>query len=101
MSSKSEAKQIRKRLDKAREGLFPVRTCPASRHVHMIVENMLDPKCEMRGDLAAWEPTHMASSIASVLESLWKARRWMKYDSDLQEWVPDMEVIANFEKDRP
>lgn len=96
-----EAKRIRRDLNKAREGLFPTGTCPASRHVHMIVENMLDPKCQMRGDLKEWEPTHMAGSIASVLENLWKARRWMKWQPNEEgnyraggEWVPDLDALA-------
>jgi hypothetical protein len=96
-----ERKKILRRLEAAREGLFPHKTCPASRHVHLIVEGMLDPKSPLGRDLAGYEPDHMASSIASVLESLWKARRWMRWQPTVEgdpckggEWVPDPDAIA-------
>ena len=96
----SERRKILRELESARKGLFPHRTCPASRHVHMIVEGMLDPKTDLYKALHGFEPEHMAGSIASVLESLWKARRWMRWQPNDErdyfggEWVPDIEAIA-------
>lgn len=94
-------KDILRRLDAARDGLFPTKTCPASRHVHMIVEALLDSKGSLARDLTGYEPDHMAGSIASVLENLWKARRWMRWQPNVEgdhmkggEWVPDLEAIA-------
>jgi hypothetical protein len=67
----------------------------------MIVEGMLDRKSSLSRDLAGYDPEHMASSIASVLESLWKARRWMRWqpaeDGNPRaggEWVPDLGAIV-------
>lgn len=57
----------RRRTNRARR--FPDNTCPASRHVHLIADRIL------RGD--TFEPEdreHIAGSLLSVLESLWKAR---------------------------
>ena len=99
--SRRETRAILKRLDAAREGLFPHRTCPASRHVHLIVEGLLDTKCPLHRDLLGYEPEHMAGSIASVLEDLWKARRWMRWQPNIEgdytaggEWVPDLEALT-------
>lgn len=46
-------------------------------------------------------PEQMADSIASVLEDLWTARRWMKWQPNIEgdftkggEWVPDLDAIA-------
>lgn len=98
-----EAAKIRRRLNAARKGLFPVKTCPASRHVHLIVEGLLDKRDGYGADLRqlGYEPEHLAGSIASVLEGLWKARRWMKWQPNVEgdymkggEWVPDMEAIT-------
>ena len=97
----SERKRILRDLERAREGLFPHKTCPASRHVHLIVEGLLDPKSDLHKALSGFEPEHMASSIASVLEGLWKARRWMRWQPRVEgdpkaggEWVPDFEARA-------
>ena len=94
-------KAIRLRLNKAREGLFPTKTCPASRHVHLIVEGLLASRDPLARALHGFDPEHLASSIASVLEGLWNARRWMKYvptdPADLTKggkWVPDLAEIA-------
>ncbi len=101
--SRKETRTILRRLDKAREGLFPEKTCPASRHVHLIVEGLLEPNEGYGRDLArlGYEPDHMAGSIASVLEGLWRARRWMRWvavdENDYRkggEWMPDLEAIA-------
>jgi hypothetical protein len=101
MGKRSEKRAILKRLDKAREA---TKTCPASRHVHMIVEGLLDSKDGYGADLArlGYEPEHMAGSIASVLEGLWKARQWLKWEELPPEgrikfnghWVPDLAEIA-------
>lgn len=99
----SEKRKILRRLNKARKGLFPEKTCPASRHVHMIVEGLLNTKDGYGGDMArlGYEPDHMAGSIASVLESLWTARRWMRWQLKVEgnllsggEWVPDLDAIT-------
>lgn len=98
MARRNGRKEILRRLDEARGGLFPTKTCPASRHVHLIVEGLLDKKHGYGADLGnlGYEPEHLAGSIASVLEDLWKARRWMKWEGDAYagEWVPDMDAIA-------
>jgi hypothetical protein len=88
------SKAILADLEAARKGLFPTKTCPASRHVHLIVEGMLDPKTDLHKALLGFEPEHMAESIASVLESLWKARRFLRWQPAVEgdptkggEWV--------------
>lgn len=59
---------LRRRVNRARK--FPDNTCPASRHVHLVAEQLLrkppffDPL----------EAEHVAESMLAVLESLWKAR---------------------------
>lgn len=61
---------LRRRVNRARR--FPDNTCPASRHAQQIAEQLIDGRMlhpEWRGD-----GEHMATSILSVLESLWKAR---------------------------
>lgn len=102
--ARGSKKDILRRLDAAREGLFPHKTCPASRHVHLIVEGLLEAKSDLARDLTGYEPEHMAESIASVLEGLWKARRWMRWQPHCEgnhmrggEWVPDLEAIAQWE----
>lgn len=70
----NDAKMLRaqkRRTNAARR--FPGNTCPASRHVHMIADSLLSKR---RRDPIEdiWEPDHMALSLYSVLESLWKAR---------------------------
>lgn len=58
-----------KRTRQARQ--FMKNTCPASRHVHMIAESLA------KGDkyhMIDEEPEHVAVSLLSVLESLWKLR---------------------------
>ena len=47
MARRNGKRATLRRLDAAREGLFPHKTCPASRHVHLIVEcerEVLDEK---------------------------------------------------------
>ena len=100
MGRRSEKREILRKLDKARKGLFPHKTCPASRHVHIIVEGLLDANSYLARDLTGYEPEHMAGSIASVLEDLWNARRWMRWQPNVEgdhtkggEWVPDLNAI--------
>lgn len=101
MGKRSDKRDILKRLEKARDGLNGLKTCPASRHVHMIVEGLLDARSDLAKDLAGYDPDHMAGSIASVLEGLWLARRWMRWQPHVEgdfikggEWVPDLDAIA-------
>lgn len=99
---------IVKRLDAARKPITGTKTCPASRHVHIIVEGLLDPKDPLHRALAEFEPEHKAESIASVLEGLWKARRWLRWQSHDPddytkggEWVLDpLAVRAYLENSR-
>ena len=60
---------VRRRVDRARR--FPVNSCPASRHVHIMAD------CLTRKGgypMLTEEPEHCALSLYSVLESLFKAR---------------------------
>lgn len=60
---------MRRRVDRARN--FPMNTCPASRHVHI----MADRLASGRGyPMLTEEPEHCARSLYAVLESLWKLR---------------------------
>ena len=60
---------MRRRVDRARK--FMVNTCGASRHVHMMAEQLAKGKPY---HMLTEEPQHCAGSLLSVLESLWKAR---------------------------
>ena len=59
----------RRRTDRARR--FPDNTCPASRHVHLIAEQLATGRAY---PMLEEDPQHCAGSMLSVLESLWKAR---------------------------
>lgn len=60
---------LRRRVNRARH--FPDNTCPASRHLHLIAENLAAGKaCPMLQE----EPEHCAGTMLAVLEALWKAR---------------------------
>lgn len=60
---------LRRRVNRARQ--FPGNTCAASRHLHLIAEQIIAGKpCHMLIE----EPTHCAESMLAVLEALWKAR---------------------------
>lgn len=50
-------------------------TCPASRHVLLMAERLMT-----KGGypMLAEEPDHCAGSLASVVESLWKARKKLR-----------------------
>ena len=60
---------MKRRVNRARN--FPTNTCPASRHVHLIADCLAAGKPYPMIDE---EPEHVAGSLYSVLESLWKAR---------------------------
>lgn len=68
----NELRNLKRRVERARRNLGGgYVTCAASRHVHLMAEALA----------SGWEypiftedPEHCASSLLSVLESLWKAR---------------------------
>lgn len=60
---------LRRRVNRARGKAWPAHTCAASRHVHLVAEELL------RWDaFANFDEHDAAASMLSVLESLWKAR---------------------------
>jgi hypothetical protein len=61
------------KLDKVREG--GAKTCPASRHAQMIVDD-LRSKTGLGHVLhgAGYDPEHLASSLEDVVLALWDAR---------------------------
>ena len=59
-----------RRAQRARN--FPTNTCPASRHVQMMAESLVKRKKVDLQEL--WDDDHIASSMASVVASLWQAR---------------------------
>lgn len=66
---KARLKNLRRRVNRARN--FPENTCSASRHLHMIAEQMAAGKPY---PMLQEEPEHCAETMLSVLEALWKAR---------------------------
>lgn len=62
-------RNTRRRVNRARN--FPENTCAASRHLHMMADQLASGKPYQ---LLAEEPQHCAMTILAVLESLWKAR---------------------------
>jgi hypothetical protein len=60
--------KLKRRAARARR--FPVNTCGASRHVHLMAD------CILKGDLAqlADEPEHCAESMYATIAALWEAR---------------------------
>ena len=61
---------VKRRVDRARK--FMVNTCAASRHVHLMADQ-LGAKDRIPIE-EVWDAEHLAGSLYSVLESLWKAR---------------------------
>ena len=57
------------------------KTCPASRHAHMIVDSLRskDGVGKLLAD-AGYEPDHMADSLESVIASLWEARTYLEWE---------------------
>jgi len=66
----NELRNLRRRVMRARN--FPVGTCPASRHLHIMADALSTGN--KRYYLFEKEPENCARSIYAVLESLWKAR---------------------------
>lgn len=58
---------LRRRVNRARR--FPDNTCSASRHVHLVADQLL-----CGGMIDPREAEYVATALLSVLESLWKAR---------------------------
>lgn len=60
---------LRRRVKRARN--FPDNTCPASRHVQLMAENLL-----RYGEYSMLqeEPEHCAASMLAIVEALYKAR---------------------------
>lgn len=61
MHPANKIENLKRRVNRARR--FPENTCPASRHAHMIADQLVRDGLE-----------HEAASIYAVLEGLWKAR---------------------------
>jgi hypothetical protein len=77
---------------------FPDNTCPASRHVQMIAEGLYTTGAY---PLLQDDPQHCATSIASVVSSLYQARSFLlslgyswsvNIDGDI-EWKKDAQEI--------
>ncbi len=71
----NKLKNVRRRAVRAMGGdtIESIVTCPASRHVLMMADDL------SQGGLHAFEDAgHCAGSVYSVLESLWKARSEIK-----------------------
>jgi hypothetical protein len=60
---------MRTRLTKARN--FPVNTCPASRHVAIIADNLSTTGLDW---MLLEEPLHCAGSMYATVAALWEAR---------------------------
>jgi len=60
---------VKRRVGRARN--FPVNTCPASRHLHMIALALASGQPY---PMLTEDPQYCAGTMLSVLESLWKAR---------------------------
>jgi hypothetical protein len=67
----NKLENMRRRVSRARH--FPMNTCPASRHLHSIAD-ALTSKQRKHSIEELWSAEHMAGTMYSVLESLWKAR---------------------------
>ncbi len=73
---------------------FPTHTCPASRHAAMIAEGLAGEGYAMLSE----EPQHCATTIAAVVESLWKARaRVAELEAEVtgyREWGADVKRLT-------
>lgn len=54
---------------------FPTNTCPASRHLHLLADELAKGKIPF---MITEEPKHVADSIYATIGSLWKARSRLK-----------------------
>ena len=70
MHPANKLENVRRRVNRARR--FPVNTCPASRHLHIMADAL--SMGAKQYPMLQEEPENCAGSIYSVLESLWKAR---------------------------
>jgi hypothetical protein len=64
-----ERKALLRRVAKARD--FPHNTCPASRHVELMAENLLKGKPY---PMLAEEPEYCGASLMAVVAALYEAR---------------------------
>jgi hypothetical protein len=72
---------------------FPNNTCPASRHVQMIAESLVETG---EYPMLVEDPRHCADSMASVISSLYSARSflnelgytWTVDDNGNVRWIP-------------
>lgn len=62
-------RNVRRRVNRARN--FPENTCSASRHLHLMANQLAAGKLY---PMLQEEPAHCAMTMLAVLESLWKAR---------------------------
>lgn len=60
---------LRRRVNRARK--FPLNTCPASRHLHIMAEALASGRPY---PMFEEEPEHCAQTMLAVLEDLWKLR---------------------------
>ena len=67
--NKKRLKALKRRVKRARN--FPVNTCTASRHLHLMADCLLK-----YGDYPMFreEPEHCAEAILAVIACLWEAR---------------------------
>lgn len=68
MHPANRLRNLRRRVARARR--FPTNTCPASRHLHELADDLLAKRIVREIE----EPEAVAGSILAVLEALWKAR---------------------------
>ena len=66
----AELRNLRRRVNRARN--FPINTCPASRCLHMMANDLLRYG---RSHRLHEEPREVAEDILVVLEKLWKSTR--------------------------
>lgn len=66
---------------------FPENTCPASRHLHIMADCLLQGGYPMLTE----EPVHCAESLLAVIASLWEARSGLS-------GFTDAEVNAEFKR---
>lgn len=71
MHPANKLSNMRRRVNRARDGRGKIVTCPASRHLHMIADALASGKPY---PMLQEDPEHCAGSIYAVLESLWKLR---------------------------
>ena len=74
-------RNTRRRVNRARN--FPENTCAASRHLHLMANQLAAGKPY---PMLADEPQHCAETMLAVLEALWKSRtKLQKLDDQKRE----------------